>query len=170
MISKKDRVIIHITQIEDNGITIEKTLPASLLDLADDDYFHEKDDVKIEIKVKKVDGNVLAKGKIETSVTSECTRCLADFGIFIAIPDYCEYFDEFDDQIDLTDSIRETILLAFPPKPLCKEECFGICSICGANLNSEECNCEEDQFINEDDDESNNVWGCLDHFNLQDDS
>ncbi len=46
-----------------------------------------------------------------------------------------------DDEIDLTEDIINTIVLSLPMKPLCSEECKGMCPRCGANLNKEKCDC-----------------------------
>lgn len=37
---------------------------------------------------------------------------------------------------------RELILLAIPMKPLCKEDCLGLCPVCGKDRNVEKCDCE----------------------------
>jgi uncharacterized protein len=44
--------------------------------------------------------------------------------------------------IDLDPIVREQVLLALPMYVVCKEECRGLCSICGQNLNEKECGCE----------------------------
>lgn len=44
--------------------------------------------------------------------------------------------------IDISIGIRETIILAIPPAPLCKIDCKGLCPICGKNLNTEKCHCK----------------------------
>ena len=41
----------------------------------------------------------------------------------------------------VTDLLREELLLSQPTKPVCKEDCKGICAGCGAELNSEPCTC-----------------------------
>ena len=46
-----------------------------------------------------------------------------------------------DDEIDLGQLMREQFYLALPMKPLCSENCFGLCSMCGTNLNRETCSC-----------------------------
>jgi uncharacterized protein len=46
-----------------------------------------------------------------------------------------------DDQIDLSEVLREQFYLALPMKPLCKETCAGLCPQCGTNLNAEMCSC-----------------------------
>ena len=45
------------------------------------------------------------------------------------------------DEIDLTPLIREQVLLALAERPLCREECRGLCPHCGANLNQGDCGC-----------------------------
>ena len=44
--------------------------------------------------------------------------------------------------IDLLELAREQIILSLPEKPLCDEECKGLCTSCGADLNEETCTCE----------------------------
>jgi DUF177 domain-containing protein len=45
------------------------------------------------------------------------------------------------DAIDLGDLMREQLYLALPMKPLCREDCHGLCPQCGANLNTSSCTC-----------------------------
>ncbi|MGH7815576.1 MAG: YceD family protein [Candidatus Binataceae bacterium] len=45
------------------------------------------------------------------------------------------------DEIDLSPLVREQILLALPTRPLCREDCRGLCPHCGVNLNRAECGC-----------------------------
>jgi uncharacterized protein len=46
-----------------------------------------------------------------------------------------------DDQIDLMELLREQFYLALPMKPLCHDDCKGLCPRCGTNLNLETCGC-----------------------------
>jgi len=46
--------------------------------------------------------------------------------------------------IDLTDLIRQQLLLGMPMKQICGDDCCkGLCSKCGANLNKEKCSCPD---------------------------
>ena len=45
------------------------------------------------------------------------------------------------DGILLEDVLREQVLLALPLKVTCREECKGLCPLCGKNLNQEQCSC-----------------------------
>jgi len=52
-----------------------------------------------------------------------------------------DYFEG--DEIDLSDTIYEGIVLAYPMKSLCHEDCRGLCPSCGTNLNKKQCSCEK---------------------------
>jgi uncharacterized protein len=52
------------------------------------------------------------------------------------------YYD--DETIDLGQLMREQFLLALPMKPLCREECRGLCPVCGTNLNRGTCGCRRE--------------------------
>ena len=45
------------------------------------------------------------------------------------------------EEINLSPYIREQLLLALPMRPLCEDDCRGLCVDCGANLNEESCRC-----------------------------
>jgi uncharacterized protein len=45
------------------------------------------------------------------------------------------------DQLDLGEVVREQVLLALPLKPLCREDCRGLCPTCGRNRNQFPCGC-----------------------------
>jgi uncharacterized protein len=47
-------------------------------------------------------------------------------------------------EIDLDEAVREQIYFSLPMKSLCREDCSGLCTFCGANLNKEECKCRRD--------------------------
>jgi uncharacterized protein len=48
-----------------------------------------------------------------------------------------------DSNLDLDEFLRQHLLLAIPPYPICSEECKGLCPRCGVNLNRGECVCTE---------------------------
>ena len=47
------------------------------------------------------------------------------------------------EEIDITSSIKRNLLLNLPMKVVCKEDCKGLCSICGSNLNHGDCGCDK---------------------------
>src|SRR5262245_23718739 len=46
-----------------------------------------------------------------------------------------------EDQIDLNELLREQFYLALPMKPLCRDDCAGLCPQCGTNRNTATCAC-----------------------------
>ena len=48
--------------------------------------------------------------------------------------------------IDLGPALREQVILALPPSPVCAEECKGLCALCGQDKNARECGCKEDNL------------------------
>jgi uncharacterized protein len=109
------------------------------------------------------DGNqVKAKGNLRTIVSLQCVRCLQnyDFKIrskfdIILFPanlietgnisldeDDMEYIFFEGNRIDLIKILIEQVNLSIPYNPLCSEDCKGLCSQCGVNLNEETCECE----------------------------
>src|SRR5262245_29133811 len=51
-------------------------------------------------------------------------------------------FEVEDGKADLESIAREQIYLALPLKPICREDCKGLCPVCGVNRNQEECGCD----------------------------
>jgi uncharacterized metal-binding protein YceD (DUF177 family) len=47
------------------------------------------------------------------------------------------------DRVDVTEELRQTLLLALPIKPLCEDDCRGLCPRCGINLNTGSCDCRQ---------------------------
>lgn len=45
-------------------------------------------------------------------------------------------------ELDLAPAVREQLLLALPMDALCKDDCKGLCQICGGNLNTDTCSCD----------------------------
>ena len=91
---------------------------------------------------------------------SSCARCLEEVsGVFEASIDQPlavagalndEDTDEYilieNNSIDCDVPINEAVILDFPLRILCKEDCEGLCSMCGKNLNHEKCSCEKKEI------------------------
>ena len=129
---------IKVNDIPKEGLSIEERRDASELDLARDDLkFVTPIALSIFINRDKDEAyaHVTASGKIEAI----CGRCLSAYGV-----DFKKDFDFSYDLrgktvVDLTDDIRSEIILEYPVKPLCKDNCKGLCQVCGKNLNEGSC-------------------------------
>ncbi len=103
---------------------------------------------------------VLATGDLRTAIDEECARCLEhyhqplmlaledefypqmdpDTGVTVAIPESQFAIDEHH-VLDLTEAIRQAVLINRPIQPLCRPDCQGLCPECGVNRNLHACDC-----------------------------
>ena len=115
------------------------------------------------VRIRRTNQGLLVDGWVDLTLELTCTRCLKSFEQPIHVP-YMEQFyptldiltgvalppseeeDAFpiDDhhQVDLTEAIRQQVLLALPMVTLCSEDCQGLCSQCGQDLNLGTCDCQ----------------------------
>lgn len=148
---KKMKIDIHEltnkSEIAFEGV--QQVLLSGLNLLSNTDYCS----VKIEGIVTKKGSKYLVRGSISSVIPLVCDRCIQAFEYPIDVELYKEFssdFDESDDDIihitqssiDLTDVIAEALYLSVPMKCLCKEDCKGICNVCGQNLNEHTCSCQ----------------------------
>jgi DUF177 domain-containing protein len=118
--------------------------------------------VSVDLEIHKDKDRFRLTGTAQTELELTCGRCLEPFRLplesridvrylpasELATEDEREVAEEDldtsyyrDDQIDLNELLREQFYLALPMKPLCREDCAGLCSQCGTNLNTGTCQC-----------------------------
>ena len=122
-------------------------------------FFPEK--ISADIEVQKQSDRYYIKSTLHTIAHFLCDRCLDDFKQDIKGSFQLYYLksgeEEVDDsnyrflfstahEIDLTDDVIESLLLAIPMKKLCKESCQGLCPGCGTNLNKNKCSCNSEKI------------------------
>lgn len=102
-------------------------------------------------EANKYDDVIGVLGTITGTMTFECSRCLKLFEQNISIPFECSFTKE-EYECDVTEEVRESVLLNIPMKPLCNKDCKGLCPVCGNNKNEKDCFCEQkmkDEFVAE---------------------
>ena len=99
------------------------------------------------------------KGEIETVILYECVRCLKLFKSKVTSAINVLVVDKFnnhikvkgeeiieilnsDDEFDISAMVADIVELENPIKPLCDNECLGLCNICGINKNEISCDCK----------------------------
>jgi uncharacterized protein len=116
-------------------------------------------------KVTRVGDRLLVQGDVAAEVDVECSRCLeritmpvegtleeqfqptvdVETGAPVARADYDADDITFDidanHMMDLSEPVRQALLVALPMKPLCRADCKGLCPQCGANWNDGSCDC-----------------------------
>ena len=104
-----------------------------------------KDGISIELDIYNTQDSFVVEGKIETILILTCSRCLEKYEDAKKI-DVSEEVLKSDmedrEELFIDEIIVDNIILSLPMKPLCSEDCKGLCPICGQNLNEGECDCE----------------------------
>lgn len=106
-------------------------------------------DLELDLRLEAVMEGVLVTGVARGRATGECVRCLGDVDGEIEVDlqelyvypgrspegdDEDELRELQDDLIDLEPALRDAVVLALPFQPVCREDCPGLCSECGARL------------------------------------
>ena len=118
--------------------------------------------VELEFDIHKDKDKFRLVGRVRAGLELSCSRCLEPYRFPIdaafdqrylplteASTDQEREIEENDletsyyreDQIDLNELLREQFYLALPMKPLCRDDCKGLCAQCGMNLNTGACDC-----------------------------
>lgn len=145
--------------------------------------FDFPDGVDWKAEITNTGGALLVRGTVSGQAATECARCLEQTkldvegeieGYFLysqdaILPDDVED-DEFerigeDKTIDMAPLIQAALVLELPQVPLCDENCHGLCSHCGANLNEGTCACEKAN-LDEQQSGANNPFSVLKDFDF----
>lgn len=110
--------------------------------------------VRTEGRMSNAGDVLLLEAQMTARVRRTCSRCLKEFlgdtraevveKFYPPTAEHVEY-DAFiydSDVINITEPLRESLLLAEPIQALCKEDCRGLCPVCGADLNDGDCGCD----------------------------
>src|SRR5262249_11634733 len=123
--------------------------------------------VRGKVRLMRTNAGILAEGKLGLTVRLECGRCLGPVDTPVELSIEEEYkpslnipagspirYDADDDSfriddhhiLDLSEAARQYALTALPMSPLCREDCAGLCPICGRNRNEGDCGCPPEQL------------------------
>ncbi len=151
-----ERLIVDLARLDDGTHEhVVAQLDAQLLEWDDVEHLRPVGVLSVDLQCQLMDDELLVRGVLSLPCRCVCSRCGADFDAVFEEREYCDSFNiEGLTFLDLTDAVREGILLTLPFYPICKEDCKGVCLHCGKNLNVEPCGCPQD-------DESS-PWDALD--------
>lgn len=117
-----------------------------------------------QLELAKVDSGVTVRGFLSVPLKQACSRCLGVFEQLLEIDvnedcalkqidapeSYSEDEDDpcqipllNEDELDLSELVRQLITMNLPTQALCREDCPGLCRQCGRDLNEGPCGCGE---------------------------
>ena len=136
------KLTIDVARLDSDGEEMAGTLDDAVLEL-NDEYVRPFAGIRYALDVRQIGRELLVRGRLEQDFAAVCSRCGGDFDFTVKVPDFTASVevDEKTEFVDLTDGIRESIILGLPTYPVCREDCQGICPQCGKNLNEGSCSC-----------------------------
>ena len=154
-------MILDLTHLRQGESTLSRRYDPSAFD-GRSSQFRVVAPVALEAKVHKDKARFRLVGTLAATLQLACSRCVEAFELPVAASFDVRYLpqsqntgdereveaddlsDAFyrDEQIDLGQLMEEQFYLALPMKPLCRDDCKGLCASCGANLNEETCGCQ----------------------------
>ena len=124
-------------------------------------------DITYRLSAVMAGADLVVTGSASVPILTSCARCLDDVRTVIAVRDLCFHFEKVRDlEVDLTDDVREELLLAIPSCFYCSPDCKGVCPSCGVNLNHGSCACASRPAEPEPDSAAPSPWDQLDALNL----
>lgn len=168
-------MLIRLDEIREDGFSHDYVVSADefpqLAELIDAGEVIFSAPVAVRVRLFRVGELIEVDGQLQTAVQVNCGRCLKDY-VASLVNTFSLTFaktlpeievDDADveltaedlgmtllegDEIDLHEAVQEQVLLALPFRPLCSDDCRGLCPHCGVDLNMTTCNCHEDGFGN----------------------
>jgi uncharacterized protein len=104
--------------------------------------------VEGDLLLESVVEGILVSGRLRGTLDLRCARCLKQFERpievevaerFVADPDDEEYRLEPEGLLEPEQMVRDAVGLELPFSPLCREDCLGLCEVCGGDRNAGEC-------------------------------
>lgn len=154
---------IEVDRLTEAGESLAHTYAPEELQL-DDERLRLADHARVSVYASRKGEQVRLRGNLSASVEAHCDRCLRPILAPIKVEFDTSYVpaeavrgeiestelqeNDLDvsfyegQSINVDDLMREQVLLALPIRLLCRENCRGLCAVCGADLNEETCACQ----------------------------
>jgi uncharacterized protein len=105
----------------------------------------------VDVWLERIPDGIVVHGTVSGEYESECSRCLEPVRARFEMP-VRELFERDvvegetypleGEEVDLELPVRDTVLLDLPATPLCREDCAGLCPMCGIDRNAGDCDCD----------------------------
>ena len=118
---------VYVAMVSRDGEELSGVLDDAIYDLHDE-FLKPFGGLRYELGVQMFGTELLVRGKLEQYFEAACSRCGKDFDFTVNVPDFAASFatDGKMESIDPAPELRESVLLALPTYPVCREDCPGI--------------------------------------------
>lgn len=129
---------VKLSEIPEEGVTLTETMDPVKLSLDAPDLKFTAP-VGVTATFQKFQETVCVEVGVTGEMEQLCARCLEHVGRPYAGRFQLEFLVDGMQVLDITDDVRQEILLSTPVRFLCREDCLGLCPQCGTNLNERSC-------------------------------
>lgn len=120
---------IHIAQIPDEGLVLEDELPSDLIDCPE---FRPTGPIRYQVEATYRARNLLVRGWLRVEGQGPCVRCLRGLPVCVEVPEFTVLVEKPESEcVDLTEHVREDILLALPAYARCELDESQRCPVTG---------------------------------------
>lgn len=131
---------ITVSRVPEEGTTMEATYDPAALDMERDDT-HLASPIHVNSFVWKQQDELFVRAVIDCELKMLCARCLMEFTTNVNKEALLTYHVAKLNWVDITDNVRQEVMLDYPMIPVCSAACKGLCPQCGQDLNQGACNC-----------------------------
>lgn len=129
---------IYVDRIPEDGLELETTYAPSLLEIGRPDL-HVAGPLRLHGRATREAKELFVSAEIDYHLTLSCARCLADIDTRASKSLFLHYDTTRQQVVNITDDVRQEIVLEYPLTALCRPDCLGLCPTCGVNWNDETC-------------------------------
>ncbi len=129
---------IHVNRVPEQGLNDQASYDPSGLDMGRSDV-QLREPFHVDAFVTRAERELVVQAAIRCPLHLTCARCLEAFDQTLTAHAVFSYHVQPTDVVDITDDVRQEIILGYPMVPICRPDCKGLCSVCGQNLNHGGC-------------------------------
>ena len=129
---------IHVNQVPAEGLREHAAYDPTTMDMDREDV-RLTEPFDVDVFAVKVESELVVTIEVRCPLRLSCARCLEEFASVLTTEGLFSYKVQPSDAVDITDDVRQEIILAYPMIPVCRPDCRGLCGVCGQNLNVAVC-------------------------------
>ena len=159
-------LFIDVHELERRKLEFDARYDPGQIDLPDNWAYEQALAIEGSAELLDRDGSrtIRVRGRLEARLQNECSRCLEPLSLELDGPVDLYFYpaDTLEGGVEtsisaqevdigfyegsglaLSDAVQEQVSLWLPMRSLCREDCRGLCPVCGVNRNRQECSCGE---------------------------
>jgi len=146
---------IEIARVFNKPTRFEGDEPSSVFEMDEEKTMRFEGPLCYNVVAEAIPGELVVRGRLVVKMAFRCSLCGDFFPKKVEEDDFScvRSFNDMHEVVNLTEEMRESMILVFPSYPVCRPDCKGLCTQCGINRNTGTCSCRPPR---------ENRWDALD--------